>query len=115
MPAHLPGPSGTGEERLMLVHARQVVGQISYRICSTCARGVITTVVIDERFHGCGLGTRALSHLRSRHPGTVWHSTTPQRATRDLLRRMRIPVRPSGEPCPHTEQPQPVAPPTPAV
>ncbi|MER5963510.1 hypothetical protein [Streptomyces sp. NPDC002057] len=87
---HLPDLSGPGEECLLLIHIRQVVGEVHYRICSGCSQGVITAVVIDERFHSSGLGTRALLHLRSRHPGIAWSSVLNMRTTRDLLRRMRI-------------------------
>lgn len=71
---HIPDDPGPGDECLLLVHTRQVVGQVRYRICTDCALGVITAVVIDERFHSTGLDTRALSHLRSRHPGQNWRS-----------------------------------------
>lgn len=98
---HIPDTSGAGEECLLLVHVRQVVGRVEYRICTDCAQGVITAVVIDERFHSTGLGTRALSHLRSRHPGLAWRSTLRKRTTRDLLRRMRIPTATSAALCPH--------------
>ncbi|MFI8233945.1 GNAT family N-acetyltransferase [Streptomyces sp. NPDC085900] len=101
---HIPDDPGPGEECLLLVHTRQVVGQVRYRICTDCAQGVITAVVIDERFRSTGLGTRALSHLRSRHPGLTWRSTLHKRATRDLLRRMRIPTTTSATPCPHAHQ-----------
>lgn len=82
---------GAGEECLLLVHIRKVVGQVTYRACDECAQGVITDVVLDEPFRDCGLGTRALSHLRSRHPGVTWRTTMETRLTRGLLRRMRIP------------------------
>lgn len=98
---HIPGTSGPGEECLLLIHIRQVVGQVHYRLCTNCAQGVITAVVIDERFHSTALGTRALSHLRSRHPGLAWRSTLRKRTTRDLLSRMRIPMTASAAPCPH--------------
>ncbi|WP_327732806.1 hypothetical protein OG749_01985 [Streptomyces nojiriensis] len=111
--AHIPDTSGPGEECLLLVHIRQVVGQVRYRICPDCARGVITAVIIDERFHSAGLGTRALSHLRSRHPTTAWCSTATRRTARDLLRRMRIPATTSGTSCDHTRRPLPD--PTPAA
>ncbi|MEU7428320.1 hypothetical protein [Streptomyces sp. NPDC040750] len=101
---HIPDDPGPGDECLLLVHTRQVVGQVRYRICTGCAQGVITTVVIDERFHSTGLGTRALSHLRSRHPGLTWRSTLRKRTTRDLLHRMRIPTTTSATPCPHAHQ-----------
>lgn len=100
---HIPDQSGPGEECLLLVHIRQVVGQVQYRICMNCAQGVITAVVIDERFHSTGLGTRALSHLRSRHPGLAWRSSLRKRTTRDLLRRMQISAT-SAAPCPHADQ-----------
>ncbi|MGW6875928.1 hypothetical protein ACWGF3_15220 [Streptomyces xanthophaeus] len=102
---HIPDHSGPGEECLLLVHIRQVVGQVHYRICTDCAEGVITGIAIDERFHSTGLGTRALSHLRSRHPGLAWRSTLNMRTTRDLLRRMRIPTTTAPTPCPHVPQP----------
>ncbi|MGW4510005.1 GNAT family N-acetyltransferase [Streptomyces sp. NPDC004436] len=88
----LPDASGTGVEEgcLLLVHIRRVVGQVRYRVCDACGRGVITAVVIDERFRGAGLGTRALSHLRSRHPGRTWTSPTTRHAALDLLRRTRM-------------------------
>ncbi|MFF4425571.1 hypothetical protein ACFY04_33165 [Streptomyces sp. NPDC001549] len=103
--AHIPDTSGPGEECLLLVHIRQVVGQVRYRICPDCARGVITAVIIDERFHSAGLGTRALSHLRSRHPTTAWRNTATRRTARDLLRRMRIPATASGTSCDHPRRP----------
>ncbi|MFE7183466.1 hypothetical protein [Streptomyces erythrochromogenes] len=103
--AHIPDPSGSGEECLLLVHIRKVVGQVRYRICPDCTRGVITTVIIDERFHSAGLGTRALSHLRSRHPTTTWRSSATRRTARDLLRRMRIPAVTLGTACDHTRRP----------
>lgn len=96
---HIPDGPGPGDECLLLVHTRQVVGQVRYRVCADCARGVISAVVIDERFRSTGLGTRALSHLRSRHPGLTWRSTLRMRTTRDLLRRMRIPRTTSATPC----------------
>ncbi|MFI8292106.1 hypothetical protein ACIGBL_23500 [Streptomyces sp. NPDC085614] len=102
---HIPGASGPDEERLLLVHIRQVVGQVHYRICADCAEGVITAVVIEERFHSTGLGTRALSHLRSRHPGITWRSTSRARTTRDLLRRMRIRTTASAATCAHERRP----------
>lgn len=82
---------GAGEECLLLVHIRKVVGRVAYRACDECAEGVITEVVLDEPFRDCGLGTRALSHLRSRHPDVTWRTTLDTRLTRALLRRMRIP------------------------
>ncbi|MEU5633089.1 hypothetical protein ACH47C_29770 [Streptomyces rishiriensis] len=84
-------PAGAGEECLLLVHIRKVMGRVTYRACDECAEGVITDVVLDEPFRDCGLGTRALSHLRSRHPGVTWRTTLETRLTRGLLRRMRIP------------------------
>ncbi|MGW1766739.1 GNAT family N-acetyltransferase [Streptomyces sp. NPDC002073] len=99
---HIPDHAGPGEECLLLVHIRQVVGQVHYRICTHCTQGVITAIAIDERFQSTGLGTRALSHLRSRHPGLAWRSTLSMRTTRDLLRRMRIPTITADTHCPHT-------------
>ncbi|MFM9499575.1 N-acetyltransferase [Streptomyces galilaeus] len=90
-----------GEECLLLVHIRKVVGRVTYRACDECAEGVITEVVLDEPFRDCGLGTRALSHLRSQHPGVTWHTTLDKRLTRDLLRRMRIPRAAVGGNCSH--------------
>ncbi|WP_327308473.1 hypothetical protein OG730_37570 [Streptomyces sp. NBC_01298] len=88
--SRIPGDTGTGDEVLLLVHVRKVVGEVHYRMCLTCAEAVITGVDIDPRFLGTGLDTRALSHLRARHPGLAWHSTLNLRGTRDLLRRSRI-------------------------
>ncbi|MGW5848787.1 hypothetical protein ACWFQ8_12690 [Streptomyces sp. NPDC055254] len=89
----IPGDRGPGEERLLLVHIRRVVGQVHYRTCDMCAEGVITGIDIDEDLHSAGLGTRALSHLRSRYPGIAWRSTQTLRpATRDLLRRTLAPT-----------------------
>ncbi|MET9958112.1 GNAT family N-acetyltransferase [Streptomyces sp. NPDC006326] len=103
--SRLPGDSSPGEECLLLVHIRKVVGQVHYRICTHCAQGVITGVALEERFRNTGLGTRALSHLRSRHPGVSWCSTLNLRATRDLLGRMRVPTTTGAGLCPHTRQP----------
>ncbi|MFI6037876.1 GNAT family N-acetyltransferase [Streptomyces sp. NPDC051315] len=99
----LPSPAleGTGEECLLLVHIRKVVGRVAYRACDECAEGVITDVVLDEPFRDCGLGTRALSHLRSQYPGVTWRTTLDKRLTRDLLRRMRIPKTTATGNCSH--------------
>lgn len=94
-------PVGAEEECLLLVHIRKVVGRVTYRACDECAEGVITGVVIDEPFRDCGLGTRALSHLRSRHPGVAWRTTLETRLTRGLLRRMRIPRTAEEGSCSH--------------
>ncbi|GGR76477.1 hypothetical protein GCM10010269_14580 [Streptomyces humidus] len=96
-----PAPAGAGEECLLLVHIRKVVGRVTYRACDECAEGVITDVVLDEPFRDCGLGTRALSHLRSRHPGVAWRTTLETRLTRGLLRRMRVPRAPVEGNCSH--------------
>ncbi|MFE4257246.1 hypothetical protein [Streptomyces sp. NPDC056883] len=88
--SHIPGDTGTGDEALLLVHVRKVVGEVHYRMCRPCAEAVITAVDIDAFFLGTGLDTRAVSHLQARHPGLVWHSTMNLRGTRDLLRRSRI-------------------------
>nr|WP_253268113.1 GNAT family N-acetyltransferase [Streptomyces asoensis] len=92
---------GAGEECLLLVHIRKVVGRVTYRACDECAEGVITDVVLDEPFRDCGLGTRALSHLRSKYPDVTWRTTLDRRLTRDLLRRMRIPRAAVGGNCSH--------------
>ncbi|CAM5671661.1 hypothetical protein SAVIM338S_07047 [Streptomyces avidinii] len=88
--SHIPGDTGASDEVLLLVHVRRVVGEVHYRMCLTCSEAVITGVDIDALFLGTGLDTRALSHLRARHPGLAWHSTLNLRVTRDLLRRSRV-------------------------
>ncbi|THA75451.1 hypothetical protein E6U81_36705 [Streptomyces sp. A0592] len=98
---HVPDHFGPGEECLLLVHVRQVVGQVHYQICTDCARGVVTALVIGERFHSTGLANRALSHLRSRHPGLAWCSTLNMRTTRSLFSRMSIPPVSTVPHCPH--------------
>ncbi|GGY90090.1 hypothetical protein [Streptomyces avidinii] len=99
---HIPGDPSPGQECLLLVHVRKVVGQVHYQICTACGTGVITGVDIDEYFLSSGLGNRALAHLRSRHPGISWRSTLNLRTTRDLLRRMCIPAAPADVTCVHT-------------
>ncbi|MER7485506.1 N-acetyltransferase [Streptomyces sp. NPDC126497] len=96
-----PAPGAAGEECLLLVHIRKVVGRVTYRTCEECAKGVITDVVIDGSFRDSGLGTRALSHLRSRYPGVTWRATDGHRLTRDLLHRIRIPRVATEAPCSH--------------
>ncbi|MEV6858879.1 GNAT family N-acetyltransferase [Streptomyces microflavus] len=103
--SRIPGGIGPDEECLLLVHVRKVVGQVRYQICTHCDEGVITDVALEERFRNTGLGTRALSHLRSRHPGVSWRSTLRLRATRDLLRRMCVPTMTAAGMCPHSPQP----------
>lgn len=98
---HIPGDPAPGQECLLLVHVRKVVGQVHYQICTACAQGVITGIDIDEHFLSSGLGNRALSHLRARHPGTRWRSTLTLRTTRELLRRMRIPAASVDVACTH--------------
>ncbi|MCX5384805.1 hypothetical protein [Streptomyces sp. NBC_00083] len=99
---HIPGEPGTGtganpgQECLLLVHIRKVVGQIHYRLCTTCGRGLITGVDIDAEFLSSGLPNRALSHLYSRHSGVTWRSAPALRTTPGLLRRIRVSGRPVG-------------------
>lgn len=99
-----PGDAGGGEEYLLLVHVRKVVGRVDYRICTACTEAVITGVVIEERFHDTGLGTRALAHLRFRHPGMAWRSTPGLPTTRDVKRRMRIPTKGADGLCSHVRR-----------
>ncbi|WP_339135029.1 N-acetyltransferase [Streptomyces sp. f51] len=96
-----PSPEDAGEECLLLVHIRRVIGRVTYRACSRCAEGVITDVVLEEPFRDCGLGTRALSHLRSLYPAITWRTTLDTRLTRTLLRRMRVPKATAGGSCSH--------------
>ncbi|MFD5100243.1 hypothetical protein [Streptomyces albidochromogenes] len=100
---HVPGDTGPREERLLLVHGRKVVGQVHYRLCTACGTGVITGVDMEEHLHSTGLGTRALSHLRSRYPSISWRSTLTLRTTRELLRRMGIPTTSADTTCAHAD------------
>ncbi|MFH9864144.1 hypothetical protein [Streptomyces sp. NPDC017202] len=102
-----PAPETAGEECLLLVHIRKVVGRVTYRSCGECAQGVITNMVLDEPFRDSGLGTRALSHLKSQYPDITWRTTLDKRLTRGLLRRMRIPGTAAAGTCPHV-RPAPV-------
>ncbi|MGX5187791.1 hypothetical protein ACWKT5_34860 [Streptomyces avermitilis] len=108
-----PGDTGGGEEYLLLVHVRKVVGRVDYRICTACAEAVVTGVVIEERFHDTGLGARALAHLRFRHPGMAWRSALGLPTTRDFKRRMRLPAKGEDGLCSHVPRalplPAPVA------
>ncbi|MGW7435326.1 hypothetical protein [Streptomyces sp. NPDC054849] len=97
----IPGDPTPAQECLLLVHVRKVVGQIHYQICTSCGQGVITGIHIDEHFLSSGLGNRALSHLRARHPGVRWHSNLTLRTTCDLLRCMRIPAASVDVACTH--------------
>ncbi|MER7760947.1 hypothetical protein [Streptomyces sp. NPDC097619] len=83
----IPGPPGEEGNCLLLVRARRVVGQVHYRLCADCEQGLITGLVIDEHLLGAGLGHRALSHLRFRHPGLTWRTTLDPRAAAGLARR----------------------------
>ncbi|WP_433543864.1 hypothetical protein ACQPZG_01180 (plasmid) [Streptomyces sp. CA-294286] len=92
------------EDCLLFVHGRKVVGQIHYRTCTPCGEGVITGIDISAHLRSTGIGTRALSHLRARHPGVSWHSTLTRRTTRDLLRRMGIPSATPHPLCVHADR-----------
>ncbi|MEV7415659.1 hypothetical protein [Streptomyces sp. NPDC089919] len=102
---HLPGTTGPDDECLLLVHARQVVGEVRYRLCPTCARGTITAIDIQERFRRSGLDVRALAHLRSRHPGLTWSPPVVAPATDRLRRRPRIWAPAPPAPCRHVSAP----------
>ncbi|MFD3807718.1 hypothetical protein ACFWSF_22800 [Streptomyces sp. NPDC058611] len=110
--SHHPRGTGGDESCLLLVHIRKVVGLVRYRICPSCAEAVITGVEIEDRFRSAGLGTRALAHLRSRHPGLKWRGTSAARPARDLLRRMGIPVTRAGITCTHVSDQPGTTPPT---
>ncbi|GAA3020479.1 hypothetical protein Sfulv_58270 [Streptomyces fulvorobeus] len=85
------------------MHVRKVIGEVDFRLCDSCAEGVITDMVIEKQFHRSGLGTRALSHLRAQYPGIVWSTTLDRRVTRDLMRRMRVPRQAGGSRCSHAD------------
>jgi hypothetical protein len=99
---HIPGASETGEQCLLLVHGRRVVGEVRYRLCAPCAHGVITALTVDEALSGTGQRARALAHLRARHPGTAWLTHPDTAPEGDILHRMRIRPHTAPPPCPHT-------------
>lgn len=100
---HSEEPPNEQVHRLLLVHIRHVVGWLSYQVCEGCARGVVTEVDVVAPLQDSGLGTRAVSHLRSCYPQVRWHSGLTRRMTRDLAHRMRLyPIR-KGQVCPHLQ------------
>ncbi|MFD9303201.1 hypothetical protein ACFWCB_11125 [Streptomyces sp. NPDC060048] len=104
--SYIPGDEGgAGAGKcLLLVRVRKVVGQIHYRVCTTCGEGVITTVDIEELYHFSRprLHTRALSHLRFRHPDVTWQNMTSEHSTRSLLYRLSHSAPAPSSRCVHT-------------
>ncbi|MEU6127020.1 N-acetyltransferase [Streptomyces sp. NPDC047123] len=88
-------------DSLLLVYTRRIVGHLTYEVCEQCASGVITEVHVVAPLQSSGLGTRAISHLRSCYPDVTWRSRLPQRMTRDLAHRMRLPQTQTQRTCPH--------------
>ncbi|MFF3767623.1 hypothetical protein ACFYYR_26575 [Streptomyces sp. NPDC001922] len=95
-----PAPSPEDARCLLLVHGRCVIGSLTYRLCEHCSTGVITAAEFSGVLRGGGLGTRAMSSLRARHPGISWCTVLHRRATRVLMHRLRIPET-SSSPCRH--------------
>ncbi|WP_406291779.1 hypothetical protein [Embleya sp. NBC_00896] len=102
-----PVPGRGVDQCLLLVHARRVVGEVTYVICRRCGRAVITHLMLGQPFLAGGLGIRALSHLRSLHPGVAWHHASGGRLARGLLRRMCITEAAPGATCVHMSMPPP--------
>lgn len=98
---HSPAPEARADS-LLLVHSRRIVGHVTYRLCKRCTSGVVAEIHVDAALQDSGLGTRALSHLRTCYPDIAWHSCLTQRMTRDLAHRMRLPPSRTGRrPCSH--------------
>ncbi|MFK0261394.1 hypothetical protein ACIQU1_08685 [Streptomyces angustmyceticus] len=98
---HSPAPASEQAQSLLLVYVRRVVGEVTYEVCDHCASGVITQVHVSTPLQDSGLGTRAVSHLRACYPDITWRCSLPQRMTRDLAHRMRLPNNRAGLDCPH--------------
>lgn len=98
---HSPAPASERAQSLLLVYIRRVVGEVTYEVCERCASGVITQVHVATPLQDSGLGTRAVSHLRACYPDITWCSCLPQRMTRDLATRMRLPNNRTGVGCSH--------------
>ncbi|MFJ2022567.1 hypothetical protein ACIODW_01975 [Streptomyces sp. NPDC087897] len=70
---------------MLLVHHRKVVGEISYRLCTRCPAGLLTTTRIVIPLPERSVARRVLSHLRFRHPDRTWlPSASPARTGRNL-------------------------------
>lgn len=100
---HSPAPTSERAQSLLLVYIRRVVGEVTYEVCEHCASGVITQVHVATPLQDSGLGTRAVSHLRACYPDITWRCCLPQRMTRDLARRMRLPNSRADLDCPHLQ------------
>ncbi|MGX7758408.1 hypothetical protein ACWQ06_07025 [Streptomyces angustmyceticus] len=100
---HSPAPASEHAQSLLLVYVRRVVGEVTYEVCDHCASGVITQVQVSTPLQDSGLGTRAVSHLRACYPDITWRCRLPQRMTRDLAHRMRLPNHRTGLDCPHLQ------------
>ncbi|WP_405637948.1 hypothetical protein OG543_25995 [Streptomyces sp. NBC_01178] len=81
--ASCPPRDGADEHRLLLVHHRKVVGEVSYRLCTRCPAGQWTTTRLATPLPERPVARRVLSHLRFRHPDRTWlPPTSPPRAGR---------------------------------
>ncbi|PBC80511.1 hypothetical protein SAMN05428954_6927 [Streptomyces sp. 2112.3] len=100
---HSPAPASERAQSLLLVYIRRVVGEVTYEVCEHCASGVITQVHVTTPLQDSGLGTRAVSHLRACYPDIAWRCCLPQRMTRDLAHRMRLPNNRADLGCPHLQ------------
>ncbi len=100
-------PGETAVQCLLMVHFRKVVGQVTFEVCRSCGQGLITGLDVAHQFHRSGLGSRALSHLRTRYPGYAWRTTLERRLTRDLMHRMRVFAATGKRRCAHLAPPAP--------
>ncbi|CAM5721051.1 hypothetical protein SALBM135S_06355 [Streptomyces alboniger] len=96
---HSAAPAAA-QHSLLMVYTRRVVG-LTYEVCERCASGTVVAVHVDSPLQDSGLGTRAISHLRSCYPDVTWHSSLAQRMTRDLAHRMSLPDATGIRRCPH--------------
>ncbi|MHA4772957.1 hypothetical protein L1085_000410 [Streptomyces sp. MSC1_001] len=80
-----------------LVHVRQAVGQVYYRICTDCAQGVITALTLDERFLG----------QRAGHPGAQFAKFTLEADARRRLLERPQPAPSTGTDADQHQRPDP--------
>ncbi|WP_189240505.1 hypothetical protein [Planomonospora parontospora] len=81
------------------------LGRVRYEICEVCSVGLLLKISFSLEWQFCGLGTRALRQMETRHPNLTWYTTGQYAHAKGFYERYRhsshSPWTEKQRPCPH--------------
>lgn len=85
------------------------LGRVQYEVCEPCKVGLLLKISFSVEWQFCGLGTRALTQMETRHPGLVWYTTGQYSHAKGFYERYRrdsdSPWTENQHPCAHFRSP----------